>query len=86
MRLIRWTVVAVAVAILGVIDQDTSRAFRWRPPTMVPHSELDGAWEILSVHRDGEADPVQIGAYLTFANGEVKFQPNVRQFNFNDIS
>jgi hypothetical protein len=49
---------------------------------MVPHSEIDGTWEILSVHRDGELDPVQIGAQLTFADGEVKFQPNVPQFEY----
>jgi hypothetical protein len=50
---------------------------------MVPHSELDGTWEILSVHRDGELDPVQVGAYLTFANGEVMFQLHARQFDFS---
>jgi hypothetical protein len=53
---------------------------------MVAQSNLDGTWEILSVHRDGEADPVQVGALLTFANGEVTFQPNIRQVNANAFS
>ena len=53
---------------------------------MVAQSDLDGTWEIISVHRDGEADPVQVGALLTFANGEVRFQPKIRQNNFNYIS
>jgi hypothetical protein len=53
---------------------------------MVAQSDLDGTWEIISVHRDGEADPVQVGALLTFANGEVRFQPKSRQINFNYIS
>jgi hypothetical protein len=53
---------------------------------MVAQSNLDGTWEIISVHRDGEADPVQVGALLTFANGEVTFQPNIRQVNANAFS
>jgi hypothetical protein len=77
MPLIRWTALGVALALLGGSDQDTSR--HREPPTLVPHSDLDGTWEILSVQRNAEADPVQVGAHLTFANGEVKFQPNVRQ-------
>ena len=78
MRLIRWTVLGVALALLGWCDQDMTS--QRQSPTMVPHSELDGTWEILSVQRDGELDPVQIGAALTFAKGEVTFQPNVPQF------
>jgi hypothetical protein len=84
MRLIRWSVLAVSLAFLGCSDQDTTS--QRQSPTMVPHSELDGTWEILSVQRDGEPDPVQVGAKLIFANGEVKFQPNELQFNLNDFS
>jgi hypothetical protein len=50
----------------------------------VPHSELDGTWEVLSVHRDGELDPFQVGAKLTFTNGEVKLQPTAPQLDFSD--
>jgi hypothetical protein len=53
---------------------------------MVAQSNLDGTWEILSVHRDGEVDPVQVGSLLTFTNGEVRFQPKIRQINFDGIS
>ena len=84
MRLVRWTLVGIALALISGSDQDTSRAFHRLSPTIVAQSELDGTWKILSVHRDGEADPVRVGAHLTFANGEVKFWPNVWQFNFND--
>jgi hypothetical protein len=83
MRLVRWTLVAVALAVILGSDQESSRAFRRPSPTIVAQSELDGTWKILSVHRDGQADPVQVGAYLTFANGEVKFWPNVREFDFS---
>jgi len=82
MRLVRWTLVAVALALIFGCDQDSSRALRRPSPTIVAQSELDGTWKILSVHRDGQADPVQVGAYLTFANGEVNFWPNVRKFDF----
>jgi hypothetical protein len=85
MRLVRWTFVAVALALILGSDQDSSRAFRRPSPTIVAQSELDGTWKILSVHRDGQADPVQVGAYMTFANGEVKFWPKVPQFNFNEL-
>ena len=81
MRLIRWTVLGIGLALLGGCNQDKT-SYR-QSLTMVPHWELDGTWEILSVHRDGEPDPVQIGATLTFTNGEVKFQPNVPQFDFS---
>jgi hypothetical protein len=83
MRLVRWTLVAVALAVILGSDQESSRAFRRPSPTIVAQSELDGTWKILSVHRDGQADPVQVGAYLTLANGEVKFWPNVREFDFS---
>jgi len=95
MRLIRWTVLGVTLALLGWSIQNPPsqrrgaafplKGFFFVEPNnqpMAPHSELDGTWEILSVHRDGVLDPVQVGAKLTFANEEVKFQPNVREFDF----
>ena len=84
MRFIYWPVFGVACALLVGCDEEKN-AYR-EPPTMVAQSNLDGTWEILSVHRDGEADPVQVGALLTFANGEVRFQPKIRQVNANAFS
>ncbi len=40
---------------------------------------LAGAWEVTSVQRDGEPDPLQVGARLTFTGNEVKFQPNAAE-------
>ena len=80
MWLMRWTVLGLSLAFLGCSDQNTSS--QRQSTTMVPRTELDGTWEILSVQRDGELDPVQVGAKLIFANGEVKFQPNELQFNY----
>ncbi len=41
---------------------------------------LEGSWEIMSVQRDGEPDPLQIGAGLIFVGDEVKFLPKAREF------
>ena len=40
---------------------------------------LEGAWEVKSVERDGQQDPLQVGARLTFADNAVSFQPIVAQ-------
>lgn len=82
MQLLRWTIAGIALALI-VGSYQASR--RQTPTTAIP-AELDGTWEIVSVHRDGEIDPVQVGALLTFANGEVKFQPNIWQVNPNAFS
>lgn len=82
MRFIRWTIAGIALAFLCGSDQASHRYI----PTTTAIPQLDGTWEIISVHRDGEADPVQVGALLTFANGEVTFQPNIRQVNANAFS
>ena len=76
MQAIRWTIVGIALALLGGSDLTNRREIR---TPLIPQTELDGTWEIISVHRDGEADPLQVDAKLTFANGQVKFQPKVRQ-------
>jgi len=41
---------------------------------------LQGSWEVTSVQRDGEPDPLQVGAQLTFTGNEVAFQPKAVQF------
>lgn len=74
---IRWAALGLAVALLAARDQDSTRIFRGNPAA----SAIEGTWEIVSVHRDGEADPVQVGAHLIFDNAQVTFQPNARQFN-----
>ena len=81
MRLIRWTIAGIALALIVGSDQASRHQTQ---TTAIP--QLDGTWEIISVHRDGKADPVQVGALLAFANGEVKFQPNIRQVNLNAFS
>jgi hypothetical protein len=40
---------------------------------------LQGTWLIESVQRDGQPDPVQIGAQMTIQGNRVTFQPNVVQ-------
>jgi hypothetical protein len=40
---------------------------------------LDGSWVVTSVKRDGESDPLQVGARLTFLGNRVTFQPKVVQ-------
>jgi hypothetical protein len=81
MQLIRWSTAGIAlVFIVG-----SYQASRHHIPTRVV-SELDGTWEIISVVRDGKADPVQGGALLTFANGEVQFQPKIPQLDLNTFS
>ncbi len=81
MQLIRWTIAGIALALI-VGSYQASR----HEVSTTAISELDGTWEILSVDRDGEADPIQVGARLTFTNGEVKFQPNIQQVNPNAFS
>jgi hypothetical protein len=78
MQLIRWTIAGVALSLIGGCDLANRHQI---PTTAIP--QLDGTWEVISVHRDGKADPVQIGALLTFADGEVKFQPKIPQVNLN---
>jgi len=41
---------------------------------------IEGAWEVHSVQRNGKLETTQVGAQLTFAKGEVSFQPKVREF------
>jgi hypothetical protein len=68
---IRWVALSLALVLLAARDQASSAV----------SDEIEGTWEILSVYRDGEADPLQEGTHLTFANGRVIFMPNV---SFND--
>jgi hypothetical protein len=38
---------------------------------------LEGAWEIVSVQRDGQPDVLQVGARITFMTDTVVFAPKV---------
>ena len=40
---------------------------------------LEGTWEVTSVQRDGEPDPLQVGAQVAFTVNAVAFQPKVVQ-------
>jgi hypothetical protein len=83
MSFVRWAVTGVALALLAGSSGDTDSNIFRRPSEP---ATLDGTWVIVSVRRDGQADPTQVGARLTFANGKIGFRPKVRQINLNDIS
>ncbi|HKI36934.1 MAG TPA: hypothetical protein VKA46_34095 [Gemmataceae bacterium] len=45
-------------------------------PTVNPDQEfLQGEWQITSVSTDGEPDPAQVGAFVTFYADTVSFAP-----------
>jgi len=73
MSRIRWAVLGVAVALLTGPSSTLPVAGREVP-------SLEGSWEVTAVQRAGESDPHQVGAQLTFAGNNVKFQPKVEQF------
>jgi hypothetical protein len=82
---IRWAALGLALALLAARDQDSTLFHGQSPARPVP-SEIEGIWEVVSVHRNGEADPVQVGAHLTFANGKVTFLPKVKQIDLKDMA
>ena len=59
---------------LGVVLFCTS-AGEVQPVVRTGAEPLEGVWQVASVRQDGEPDPTQVGARLTFAGGEVRFQP-----------
>ena len=71
---IRLAILGVAVALLAGCRSS-------HPPADGGQAErLEGTWEVSSVQRDGEPDPLQVGAQLTFTGNEVAFQPKAVQF------
>lgn len=44
-------------------------------------ARLQGRWEIVSVHRDGQMDPTPFGGTLVFAGDTVKFEPTYLRWN-----
>lgn len=64
----RWAMMGVVAAFLAAcFSHDVSG-------TAPDPTRLQGTWEVVSVERDGQPDPVQVGAHLTFAGNEVAFQ------------
>jgi hypothetical protein len=74
MARIRVAVLGVAVALL--VGSGGSN----QPADGGGAESLRGSWEVASVQRDGEPDPLQVGAQLTFTGNEVKFRPKAVQF------
>ena len=74
MSRIRLAVLGVAVALL--IGCRSSN----QPADGGEAISLEGSWEVTSVQRDGEPDPFQVGAQMTFTGNEVKFLPKTVQF------
>ena len=74
MSRIRLAVLGVAVALLVGCRGS-------RQPADGGEAEcLEGSWEVASVQRDGEPDPLQVGARMSFTSNKVKFQPKAVQF------
>ena len=64
--------VLVAALLAGKGDGDI-------PAVNSDWKQIQGAWAILSVHRDGEFDSLQVGAHMMFAGDEVTFKQLVVQ-------
>jgi hypothetical protein len=70
---IRWAALLLVAALLAGKGGGDRSALNsdWK--------SLQGTWTIQSVQRDGEPDPLQVGAHMTFAGDEVTFQQQVVQ-------
>jgi hypothetical protein len=69
---IRWAILGAAVALLAGRSGDRLTADGQAGP-------LEGLWVVISVQREGEFDPLQVGAQMTFTGNQVTFQPKVVQ-------
>jgi hypothetical protein len=70
---IRWAVLGVAAALL-------TGCLVGSPPAADGQGEsLEGIWEVTSVQRDGEPDPLPVGGRMTFTGTAVTFQPKAVQ-------
>ena len=73
MSAIRLAILGVAVALLAGCRSSN------QPAAGGQAERLEGSWEVTSVQRDGEPDPLQIGAQMVFTVNEVAFQPKAVQ-------
>jgi hypothetical protein len=69
---IRWAILGVAMTLLAGCSSVRVTADRQAEP-------LEGFWVVTAVQRDGESDPLQVGAQVTFTGNQVTFQPKVVQ-------
>jgi hypothetical protein len=74
----RWAAHVLAAALLAVHWAGRQPA---TPPAPESTGPLEGTWVIESVERDGQSDPAQVGAAMTFADGSLTFLPKVVQFS-----
>jgi len=70
---IRWAIVGVAMALQAGCGSNN------QPAEGGGVDRLEGSWEVTMVQRDGEADPLQLGAQMTFTGNAVTFQPKAMQ-------
>jgi len=70
---IRWAAPVLATALLAA-NGDGDRSV-----LISDWNRIQGRWTVLSVHRDGEYDALQVGAHMTFAGDEVAFKQQVAQ-------
>jgi hypothetical protein len=63
------------LAALGICALLAAGKFGLGSAASIDAPELQGAWEITSVQRDGVADPTQVGSILTIAGNAATFQP-----------
>jgi hypothetical protein len=63
----RWAVLGLILPLLGGCSRDDRGAGE------AEGSPLQGTWEIVSVQRNGKADPSTIGAHLIFTGDRVQF-------------
>ena len=73
-----WTaLICLTVDFAGYRARFEAEPAEWLP--------LQGRWEIVSVSRDGEMDPAQVGATLAFAGDTVAFEPRHFYIGWNDL-
>ena len=69
-----WSAIVGVALLIGCRSSDQAAALGEAP-------SVEGSWEVTSVQRDGELDPVQVGARMTFTGDEVKFAPKAVQID-----
>jgi hypothetical protein len=68
-----WLAILGVAVLIGCRSSDQTADLGEAP-------SLEGSWEVTSVQRDRELDPLQVGAQMIFTGNEVKFEPKAVQF------